>query len=340
MIETRRGDRSRRRGARALFLAGVAFVLLGAAIGAARGQTDTLNSLPTLYRLDKGSQYEKGCFGPCLCPVLFSEPARGTFVLTPRSFDGLFTWYTVSDVNWLVTLGGNDTFVTGSGTYRIGGEFALQQELTLDLQVGDDTVEHFTSGLVTGPAPFPDIAVTISIDNQTCFDTVFRVNASPVPPDQVRPYRLLDGSTFQRGCFGLCDCLVGPLQPIVGNFALVPLLPAPPWNEFAIIEVRWRVRSSSRTTAAASDIPVRGAGFYTFGGDGPPEQRLELLLKIDSESPARFDSGLVPGGGAFPRIDSKISIGGATCFDTVIDLHAAPRKVLFRRPTRPDGDTP
>ena len=131
---------------------------------------------------------------------MIAVPVKGTFVLTPTGFDSLFTTYTVSDVNWIVSIGGTATTVTGSGTYKIGGEFALQQELSLDLQVGTNKVQHFDSGLVTGPAPVPDIKATVSVNGQACFDTVFDVSASPVPLDQIHPYRLLASSTFQRGC--------------------------------------------------------------------------------------------------------------------------------------------
>jgi hypothetical protein len=340
MIERSRRNEHRSRAHRTPLLVVVAAALFAVTTGAALAQTATADTIPILYRLDKGSQYQQGCFGPCLCAVLISEPVQGTFVLTATGFDGLFTTYAVTDINWMVTIGGTDTFVTGSGTYKIGGEFALQQELALDLQVGDDAPQHFDSGLVTGPAPFPNISVAVSLNGQVCFDTVFQVNASPVPPDQIRPYRLLDGSTFQRGCFGACDCLIGPLQPIVGNFALVPLASAAPWNRFAVINARWRVLSSSLSTSMSDSIPVRGAGFYTFGGDGPSQQRLELLLTVNRETPARFDSGLVAGGDAFPRIDARISVNGAVCYDTVIDLHAAPRKTVFRGSERTDGDAP
>jgi len=45
---------------------------------------------------------------------------------------------------------------------------------------------------------------------------------------------------------------------------------------------------------------------------------------VDGEDSALFDSGLVSGGGDFPRIDIRISMSGAVCFDTVINIHAAP----------------
>src|SRR6266478_2845398 len=148
----------------------------------------------TLYRLNKDSTFQQGCFPPCLCPIMLAMPVKGTFVLTPAGFDGLFDTYAVTDVNWLVSISGTETTVTGSDTYKVGGEFALEQQLSLDLQVGGDKVQHFDSGLVTGPAPFPDIKVTISVNGQVCFDTVFEVNASPVPLNQIRPYRLFAGS--------------------------------------------------------------------------------------------------------------------------------------------------
>lgn len=321
-----------------LLLSAVALVLVAASAPAiAQSATD---SLPVLYRLDKGTDYQQGCFPPCLCPVMFQEAVKGTFVLTPSGVDPLFTNYTVTGINWMVTMAGTDTLVTGSGTYRIGGEFALEQELTLDLKIGDNPVERFTSGRVIGPAPFPAIAITISRNNQTCFDTVFRVQASPVPRDQAVPYRLGEKSTYQRGCFGMCDCLVGPLLPIKGNFALVPLASEAPWRQYAVVDVAWLVPKNSRTASTTNAIPIRGAGFYTLGGEGAPQQRLSLVLSVGREDPARFDSGWIAGGDGFPRIDALVSQDALRCFDTAIDVHAEPRPTLIRRPPFTDISVP
>jgi len=54
---------------------------------------------------------------------------------------------------------------------------------------------------------------------------------------------------------------------------------------------------------------------------------LSLLLAVGDEAFTHFDSGLVPGGGNFPRIDSRLSVTGAICFDTVIEIHAAPSRI-------------
>src|SRR3989442_7715052 len=106
----------------------------------------------TLYRLNEDSTFQQGCFPPCLCPIMIAVPVKGTFVLTPTGFDGLFNTYAVTDVNWLVSIGGSNTTVTGSRAYKIGGEVALQQQLSPDLHVGGDKVQHFDSRLVAGTA--------------------------------------------------------------------------------------------------------------------------------------------------------------------------------------------
>ncbi len=141
---------------------------------------------PVLYRLNPDSSFQRGCFPPCMCPVMITEPVKGTFLLTPSGYDGLFNTYAVTDVNWKFTnYDGTATLVTGSGTYKVGGEVAVQQELSLYLQMDGGQVEHFDSGLVAESAQFPNIQVSISTNGQYCFDTVFDVHASPTPAPQL-----------------------------------------------------------------------------------------------------------------------------------------------------------
>jgi hypothetical protein len=139
---------------------------------------------PALYRLNPDSSFQRGCFPPCECPVMITEPVKGTFLLTPTGYDGLFNTYAVTDVNWKFTnYDGTAKLVTGSGTYKVGGEVAAQQELSLYLQTDGGHVEHFDSGLVTESARFPNIQVSISTNGQYC--TVFDINASPTPAPQL-----------------------------------------------------------------------------------------------------------------------------------------------------------
>src|SRR5262245_48113367 len=173
----------------------------------------------TIYSLAPASTYLDGCFDPCACPVQLQGGLIGAFRLTPGPPDPLYRVFRVSDLNWFVPQYG--TWVTGSGTYKVGGEFAVTQELSLDLKVDDRVVQHYDSGVVVGGGDFPAIDITISMNNMVCHDTVFHVVAMPVPPVQIQPYSLYF-SHYDEGCFGPCLCVVTE-KPLAGRFGLVKL---------------------------------------------------------------------------------------------------------------------
>jgi FlgD Ig-like domain len=134
---------------------------------------------PTFYVLEDRSDFETGCFGPCDCAVVV-DPLRGRFELKHTGFDGLFDHYEVTNVKWVVLGRDPRVDINGSGKYMVGGEFAIQQRLSLDLKVADNPVQHFDSGLVPGQNIFPKIDITISVhDMMACVDTVMRVVAVP-----------------------------------------------------------------------------------------------------------------------------------------------------------------
>src|SRR5579859_5120085 len=103
------------------------------AVTPVKAQTTNVPST-TLYRLNPDSTFLQGCFAPCMCPVMITEPVRGTFFLTPTGFDGVFHTFAVTDVKWSFTSYGGTTNATGSGTYKFGGNGAIQQQLSLYLQ--------------------------------------------------------------------------------------------------------------------------------------------------------------------------------------------------------------
>jgi hypothetical protein len=138
-----------------------------------------------LYRLNPDSNLQRGCFAPCMCPVMLTEPVSGTFLLTPSVASGFSTIFTVTEVRWSIANNGTNMSVTGSGTYYLGGEPAPQQELSLYLQIDGGNIEHFDSGLVTNWLSFPKINVSISTNQQYCYDTVFKVSAAPTPVPQL-----------------------------------------------------------------------------------------------------------------------------------------------------------
>lgn len=131
------------------------------------------------YALQKDSEFEYGCFGPCACPILVQNGVNGSFVLSPRGPDGLFFDYDVLDVGWVIPSQGDSLPVTGYGTYRIGGEFANQEQLTLNLAIGNGVPRIYDSGVVAKANQFPSIDLDIASSGFSCFDTVFAVRADP-----------------------------------------------------------------------------------------------------------------------------------------------------------------
>lgn len=139
------------------------------------------SSQSELYVLKTGSTFETGCFPPCLCPVLVSQSMEGTFRLRRTFFDPLFTYYNVTEVRWAVPNSTSRISIVGSGTYRVGGELAVQQRMILDLSVNGGALQHFDSGLVPGGGNFPDITIRVSLhQEQACQDTVLQVKAGPL----------------------------------------------------------------------------------------------------------------------------------------------------------------
>jgi hypothetical protein len=130
-----------------------------------------------VYNLASPSSFAWGCYGPCACPVI-ERAITGTFKLKDLGFDGLFERYAVSDARFF---GAANLGIVGSGTYRVGGEVAITQELVLDLSVNAGAVQHFDSGLVPGGGGFPKIDVKVSLHReQACIDTVINVVAARI----------------------------------------------------------------------------------------------------------------------------------------------------------------
>ena len=165
----------------------IAWLAVLLALGLFAPMAEATDSGPTVYELTDRSTYQIGCFDPCACPILDEVPVKGTFLLTPAGSDGLFQTYDVTQVEWTVALGHETIRITGSGTYRIGGEFALSHQLELDLATNNDPPQHFDSGVLVGGAGFPHMDIVISINGMYCFDTVIHVDARPAGPPPPLP---------------------------------------------------------------------------------------------------------------------------------------------------------
>ena len=164
------------------------FLAIGlAALAVAPARAQSTNPARVPYYLTPKSTFERGCFDPCACPLEEKRTVLGIFFLDPAGSDPLFTYYDVADVQWVVLPPGDPIRITGSGTYRVGGEVAIQHQLELDLQVGGDPIEHFDSGLVGGGGEFPEIHIPISIHGMFCYDIAIQVHARPAIKLSVNP---------------------------------------------------------------------------------------------------------------------------------------------------------
>jgi len=132
---------------------------------------------PVTYHMSGDSDFTRGCYSPCQCPLAYFGPVAGTFVMsfeesTPDGFDH----YSITDVNWVIIVG-EPGGVTGSGSYARGPGF---HRLELDLSFAGDVVEHFDSGLILGGDKFPQLDLSVNMNDLVCFDTVYNVQAAPL----------------------------------------------------------------------------------------------------------------------------------------------------------------
>ncbi len=154
----------------------------------------------TLYALiTPESSLDVGCQAPCACPLI-SRATFGSFVLLPTGIDPLFTHYSVQNFIASFNNGPGAVAITGTGQYRIGGEFALVHQLTLDLAIEGRPSQHFDSGIQPVGAAFPRIQIAAAVNRFFCFDSLIDVDALPadllpVPPPRPRPGMLQAASS-------------------------------------------------------------------------------------------------------------------------------------------------
>jgi hypothetical protein len=145
---------------------------------------------PTLYRLERTSTFKRGCFPPCMCPVLESDSIGGTFRLSLISVGDVFDSYEVTGVRFkFQRTTGEVVEVTGTGTYAVS-TIADLQRMDLTLVVGSEPPTVYRSEEVPGGSAFPRIALPISINGGYCHDTEIDLQAKPARRFYVEPSQL------------------------------------------------------------------------------------------------------------------------------------------------------
>src|SRR5690349_18088216 len=147
---------------------------------------------------------------------------------------------------------------------------------------------------------------------------LFAVPAAPAGA-QVVSCSLSPGSEFRTGCLDP-PCACGPgRNPMTATLTWVRLAPAPPFARYDVVGVHWVVQFPK------GFVTITGSGTYRVGGTGTVQQQLALDLVIGSSPVLHFDSGLVPGGGDFPRIEAALSVhGGIACADSFLVVRSVP----------------
>lgn len=307
-----------------LFSLGFMIPAAQAAPGRTRIQTDVVSVGARTYKLADTTTFQRGCFPPCLCPVMETAGVRGTFKLTYAGAEGSFRVYQVDDVNWTVALWNSDLRITGSGRYKVGrtnASPAVFHQMELDLVVGDNPVEHFDSGLVPQDSS-SGINIAVAINGFFCWDTAVDIHAKAVGHLDILPYGLTTGSTYQKGCFDPCACPLGPELPTYGTFALVKLMQTAGFTEYAVINVNWYIPPTN-AGGGMDGAKIKGSGTYRlYPGNATDGQQLSLDLRVNGDPPAHFESGFVPVPAGFPLIDALVSINGLFCLDTAIQVVA------------------
>lgn len=168
-----------RRRLTALLPAVIGLALLGARGCVPLGSQTLVSQTDRVYALTDDSQLLRGCFPPLACPVEIAADLGGTFRTRLVQVGDLVDLHEVRDVFWLVRIGGQDVPITGAGSYFDG---VTEDQLLLELRVGDAEPELFTSGPVpSGPPDGAVLDIPISIHGQTGFDTLIEVRAVALP---------------------------------------------------------------------------------------------------------------------------------------------------------------
>jgi len=132
-------------------------------------------------------------------------------------------------------------------------------------------------------------------------------------------YQLEPEAGYVVGCFGSCACPVLHSQSLGGSLELAFIGSTPDWfDHYSLSSVDWLLVHAGRT------IHVTGSGLYDIGGNPALLHRLRLDLSLDGGPTQSFDSGLIPGGTTFPRLDVLVSLNGMLCFDEVFEVRASP----------------
>ena len=139
------------------------------------------------YALLSGSDLTDDCL---ICDRLsLPIPLQGTFELLLLDSNPLSTRYQLTNISFRTTGTNGRTYeVKGGGIYQVGGEVALRQDLTLDVQINDGFTNSsclFTNAQPQVKSPWPEIQTEADQSNGTLL-RLYRLRLSAVPMPHFR----------------------------------------------------------------------------------------------------------------------------------------------------------
>jgi hypothetical protein len=134
---------------------------------------------------------------------------------------------------------------------------------------------------------------------------------------QTWTYRLTHNASYSEGCFELCACPIW-FSSMTGRFRLTPETITGTYDVYSVTDVNWNVTGTNDY--------ITGSGTYTVFSEFAVLNRMELDLSINGAEPIHFDSGMVPIGAPWPRIEVEVAMNGdPACYD--IRMNVAAKRV-------------
>lgn len=166
------------------------FVVIAFGLGATGASAQVTNAA---YTLLEGSTLVDDCL-ICARPTLI-HPLRGGFELVLQEENPLFSSYRLTNISFHVSSGTNLLYeVSGTGTYRIGGEVAVVQEMTLDVTVNGEP-RVFTNEVAWVDKLFPLVQIGL-VQTQASLAQFFSMELVAAP---VREIWFSTASDFTSG---------------------------------------------------------------------------------------------------------------------------------------------
>ncbi len=134
------------------------------------------------YCLGRPSNYQEGCLPPCLCPILASQPLRGSYGVVELRNYGTWIEYAVVDMDLRVV----SAFDPPSSTFRgvgryiwVSGFAGVIEQMQLALSIDGGPLTAFDSGFNNDfDNQFPDrIDIRVAMNGFYCYDIVLDIRS-------------------------------------------------------------------------------------------------------------------------------------------------------------------